>query len=123
MEQEFSYFCYRCGGENRLSLPMPNAPKYHHTNLTCTNCGDGTNILVSHCPSCTRYVYWINDMAIPDLIAGFAKYMVHNMQALIDKAAMQGATISIDTPDIYPINATCPCGEKLSVEIAIPDLD
>ncbi len=62
-------------------------------------------------------------MSIPDLVSGFARYMVHNMQALIDKAAMQGAEISIDTPHIYPINATCPCGEKLTVEIAIPDLD
>ena len=49
--------------------------------------------------------------------------MVHNMQALIDKAAIQGATISIDTPDSYPISATCPCGEHLSIEIGIPDLD
>jgi hypothetical protein len=62
-------------------------------------------------------------MSIPDLVGGLARYMVHSMQALIDKAAMQGASISIDTPDIYPINATCPCGEKLSVEISIPDLD
>ena len=123
MEQEFSYFCYRCGGENKLRLPMPNAPEYHHTSLTCTKCGDRTHILLSHCPSCTRFVYWINDISIPDLVAGFARYMVHNMQALIDKAAAQGASISIDTPAIYPINATCPCGESLSVEIAIPDLD
>jgi hypothetical protein len=123
MSQEFRYFCYRCGGENRLELPMPNAPEYHHASLTCTNCGDGTHILVSHCPSCSRFVYWINDMAIPDLVGGFARYMVHNMQALIDKAAMKGASISIDTPDKYPINATCPCGEKISVEISIPDLD
>ena len=49
--------------------------------------------------------------------------MVHNMQAMIDKAAMQGATISIDTPDKYPINATCPCGANFAVEIDIPDLD
>jgi hypothetical protein len=62
-------------------------------------------------------------MSIPDLVGGFAKYMVHNMQALIDKAAVQGSSISIDTSDTYPINATCPCGEKLSIEIPIPDLD
>jgi hypothetical protein len=62
-------------------------------------------------------------MNIPDLVSGFARYMVHNMQSLIDKAAIQGAEISIDTPNIYPINATCPCGENLSVEIIIPDLD
>ena len=49
--------------------------------------------------------------------------MVHNMQAMIDKAAMQGATIGIDTPDNYPINASCPCGAKFTVEIPIPDLD
>jgi len=62
-------------------------------------------------------------MSIPDLVSGFAKYMVHNMQAIIDKAAMQGATISIDTPDKYPINASCPCGAKFAVEMTIPDLD
>ena len=45
------------------------------------------------------------------------------MQALIDKAAVQGASIGIDTPSIYPINASCPCGENISVEIVIPDLD
>jgi DNA-directed RNA polymerase subunit RPC12/RpoP len=123
MNNEISYFCYRCGEENKLDLPMPNAPQYHHTNLTCKKCGDGTYILVSHCPSCSRYVYWIDDMCIPDLVVGFARYMVHNMQALIDKAAVKGASVSIDTPSTYPINADCPCGEKLSIEIPIPDLD
>ena len=123
MGQEFSYFCYRCGRENRLNLPMPNAPDYHHTNLACKNCGDGTHILVSHCPKCSRYVYWINDMSIPSLVEGFARYMVHNMQALIDKAAMQGSSISIDTPHVYPIQATCPCGEKITVNLPIPDMD
>ena len=49
--------------------------------------------------------------------------MVHNMQTMIDKAALQGAVIEIDTPDRYPINASCPCGEQFAVEIAIPDLD
>ncbi|MFW9844051.1 MAG: hypothetical protein ACFFEV_05725 [Candidatus Thorarchaeota archaeon] len=119
----FEYFCYRCGTKNTLELPCPNAPDYHHTELTCSSCGDGTRLILSHCPSCSRFVYWIDDMSIPDLVSGFAKYMVHNMQAMIDKAAMQGATISIDTPDKYPINASCPCGNKFAVEIAIPDLD
>jgi hypothetical protein len=45
------------------------------------------------------------------------------MQTMIDRAAMQGATLGIDTPDKYPINASCPCGERFSIEIPIPDLD
>jgi len=49
--------------------------------------------------------------------------MVHNMQALIDRAATQDVSISIDTPDNYPINATCPCGSTVTVELFIPDLD
>ncbi len=120
---DFEYYCYRCGTKNALNLPCPNAPEYHHTELTCSSCGDGTRLITSHCPSCSRFVYWIDDMSIPDLVSGFAKYMVHNMQTMIDKAAMQGATISIDTPDKYPINASCPCGAKFAVEMAIPDLD
>ncbi len=119
----FEYYCYRCGTKNTLDLPCPNAPEYHHTELTCSSCGDGTRLILSHCPSCSRFVYWIDDMSIPDLVFGFAKYMVHNMQTMIDKAAMQGAVISIDTPDKYPINASCPCGAKFALEIAIPDLD
>jgi hypothetical protein len=62
-------------------------------------------------------------MAIPDLVNGMAKYMVHNLQTLIDRAAMQGASIEIDTPNTYPIAASCPCGEQFSIEIPIPDLD
>jgi hypothetical protein len=62
-------------------------------------------------------------MSIPDTVKGFAKYMVHHMQALIDQAARQGASISIDTPDNYPISATCPCGTTFSIELPIPDLD
>jgi hypothetical protein len=62
-------------------------------------------------------------MSIPELVMGFARYMTHNMQILIDRAAMQGASISIDTPDKYPINANCPCGERFTIEIPIPDLD
>jgi len=119
----FEYYCYRCGTKNALDLLCPNAPEYHHTELTCSSCGDGTRLILSHCPSCSRFVYWIDDMSIPDLVSGFARYMIHNMQTMIDKAAMQGAIISIDTPDKYPINATCPCGAKFAVEIAIPDLD
>ena len=119
----FEYYCYRCGAKNELSLPCPTAPDYHHSELQCQSCGDGTRVLLSHCPSCTRFVYWINDVSIPDLVSGFARYMVHNMQTMIDKAAMQGATISIDTPDKYPINAACPCGANFAVEIDIPDLD
>ena len=120
---DFEYYCYRCGTKNTLNLPCPNAPEYHHTELTCSSCGDGTRLILSHCPSCSRFVYWIDDMSIPDLVSGFARYMVHNMQTMIDKAAMQGASISIDTPDKYPINASCPCGAKFAVEMAIPDLD
>ncbi|TFG94157.1 hypothetical protein E4H12_15700 [Candidatus Thorarchaeota archaeon] len=119
----FEYYCYRCGTKNTLALPCPNAPDYHHTELTCSSCGDGTRLILSHCPSCSRFVYWIDDMSIPDLVSGFAKYMVHNMQTMIDKAAIQGATIGIDTPDKYPINSNYPCGAKFTVEISIPDLD
>jgi hypothetical protein len=119
----FEYFCYRCGSKNELVLPCPNAPEYHHSNLLCKSCGDGTRVIISHCPSCSRFIYWIDDMAIPDLVNGMAKYMVHNLQTLIDRAAMQGASIEIDTPNTYPIAASCPCGEQFSIEIPIPDLD
>ncbi|RLI55974.1 MAG: hypothetical protein DRO87_03080 [Candidatus Thorarchaeota archaeon] len=123
MNVDFSYYCYRCGSKNTLNLPCPPAPEYHETELTCSSCGDGTRVILSHCPKCSRYVYWISDMSIPSLVEGFAKYMVHSMQIMIDNAARQGATISIDTPETYPINARCPCGESFAVEIPIPDLD
>ena len=121
----FEYYCYRCGGHNVLDFNIPKAPDYIHQDLTCGSCGDNTRVLLSACPGaeCDRYVYWINDLSIPDLVVGFARYMVHNMQAMIDKAAQQGARISIDTPEKYPINAACPCGTEFSVEIQIPDLD
>lgn len=121
----FSYYCYRCGTENKLPLPAPDAPDYHHADLTCSNCGDATRVLLASCPNpdCKQFVFWINDISIPDIVIGFAKYMVHNMQTMIDKAALQGAEISMDTPDKYPINASCPCGNEFSVDITIPDLD
>jgi hypothetical protein len=123
MSDDFIYHCYRCGTKNQVDLPKPNAPDYHHTTLTCKSCADTTHVLISHCPNCDRYVFWIDDMSMPDLVSGFAKYMVHNMQAMIDRAATQGASISIDTPDNYPINSTCPCGTTFAVELPIPDLD
>ncbi len=119
----FEYHCYRCGTKNVLTLPCPNAPDYHHAELQCKSCGDGTRVILTHCPGCDRFVYWIDDMSIPELVTGFAKYMVYNMQVLIDKAAMQNATIGIDTPNVYPIQANCPCGQEFSVDIKIPDLD
>ncbi|TFG31637.1 hypothetical protein EU527_11970 [Candidatus Thorarchaeota archaeon] len=119
----FEYYCYRCGTRNTLSLPCPNAPLYHYTELECRSCRDGTRVILTHCPRCERFVYWIDDMSIPDLVTGFARYMVHNMQVLIDQAAMQDAIISIDTPEVYPIYANCPCGENFSIDIKIPDLD
>lgn len=122
---KFQYYCYRCGALNSLDLPSPTAPDYHHTDLKCSSCGDGTRLMISNCPneSCTHYVYWINDLSIPDLVKSFAKYMTTNMQALIDKAAIQGARLSIDTPDKFQIPAACPCGSQFNVEIEIPDLD
>ncbi|MFW9911620.1 MAG: hypothetical protein ACFFEU_04060 [Candidatus Thorarchaeota archaeon] len=121
----FEYYCYRCGARNSLDLPSPKAPDYHHTDLKCESCGDGTRVMVSSCPNpdCTHFVYWINDISIPDLVKSFAKYMTTNMQALIDKAAVQGARLSIDTPDKFQIPAACPCGTQFNVEIDIPDLD
>lgn len=122
---DFSYYCYRCGHLNELPLDSPDAPAYNHVDLTCGKCGDGTRVLLASCPNpdCKQYVYWINDISIPEIVTGFAKYMVHNMQTMIDKAALQGAEISIDTPHNYPINASCPCGTDFSVDITIPDLD
>lgn len=49
--------------------------------------------------------------------------MIHNMQKMIDRAAQDGVQIDIDTTDKFPINATCPCGHRFSVDIPIPDLD
>jgi hypothetical protein len=118
----FTYYCYRCGAKNDLQVPAPNAPEYHHQELTCSSCGDGTHLLISHCPNCERYVYWIDDMNIPDLVQGFSKYMVHHMQVMIDQAAHQGASISVDTAETFPIVAGCPCGEQFKVEIKIEDL-
>ena len=121
----FTYFCYRCGGKNELQLPAPIAPDFSHTDLTCKHCGDGTRVMLSHCPnpSCTHFVYWINDISIPELVKGFAKYMTTNMQAMIDRAAIQGANISIDTTDKFTVPAGCPCGARFEIEIPIPDLD
>ena len=81
--------------------------------------------MLSHCPnpSCTHFVYWINDISIPELVRGFAKYMTTNMQAMIDRAAIQGANISIDTTDKFTVPAECPCGARFEIEIPIPDLD
>ncbi|MFX1484714.1 MAG: hypothetical protein ACFFCP_16175 [Promethearchaeota archaeon] len=123
MSEDFTYHCYRCGALNQVDLPKPIAPEYYHSSLTCGNCGDRTHVLISHCPNCNRYVYFIDDVSIPDTVKGFARYMVHHMQALIDQAAVKGTSISIDTPDNYPISATCPCGATFSIEIPIPDLD
>lgn len=123
MSDDFIYHCYRYGSKTDLDLPKPKAPDYYHASITCKKCADSTHVLISHCPNCDRYVYWIDDMSIPDLVSGFAKYMVHHMQRLIDQAARQGAIINIDTPDNYPISASCPCGTTFNVELPIPDLD
>ena len=123
---DFEYHCYRCGEKNSLpGTSCPIAPDYHHLDVTCSNCGDSTRVLLSHCPNpdCGRYVFWVNDMSIPELVQNFARYMVHNMQAMIDQAALKGVKITMDTPSEYPINATCPCGTQFSVHIPIPDLD
>ncbi len=123
MITDFTYYCYRCGGKNSLDVEIPNAPDCHHQEITCSSCGDRTRVLLAGCPDCEKYVYWINDLNIPNLVNGFAKYMVHSMQTMIDRAAQQGARISIDTPEKYPIKATCPCGARFAVELMIPDLD
>ena len=120
---DFTYYCYRCGGKNALDVEIPKDPAYHHQEITCSSCGDSTRVILAGCPDCEKYVYWINDLNIPGIVSGFAKYMVHNMQAMIDRAAQQGARISIDTPENYPVKATCPCGARFTVELVMPDLD
>jgi hypothetical protein len=49
--------------------------------------------------------------------------MTTNMQGLIDRAAQQGARVSIDTVDKFSIPAACPCGQRFNIDIPIPDLD
>lgn len=120
----FTYYCYLCGTKNSLELPAPDAPDYHHADLKCSECGNSKHVLLSSCPGeeCNRYVYWINDISVPSLVTGFAEYMVQKIQKLIDSAAEQGVKIGISTPKTFPINAKCPCGSELTVEIEICDL-
>ena len=68
----FEYYCYRCGAKNQITLPCPTAPEFHHLDLQCRSCGDGTRVILSHCPSCSTFIYWIDDMSIPELVTGFA---------------------------------------------------
>ena len=112
---EFQYHCYRCGGHNAIQIDIPKGPDYAHTGLQCKHCGDGTHVLLSACPSetCEGYVYWINDFAIPDMIKSLARYFVHNLQTVIDKAAMKGFNIGIDTTEKFTLNAGCSCGRPL----------
>jgi transcription elongation factor Elf1 len=122
---QFEYYCYRCGHHNSIQTEIPEAPGYNHESLACESCGDETHVLLSACPSksCDSFVYWINDLAIPQLVKTFAKYFVHNTQTVIDRAAMKGIEIGIDTTDNFPLNASCSCGSRFTVEISIPDLD
>lgn len=122
---QFQYYCYRCGSPNKIEVDIPKAPDYAHVPVMCSSCGDGTNVLLSSCPveRCGGFVFWINDLAIPDLVHKFARYFVHNIQTLIDRAAMKGFNVGIDTTDKFPLNARCSCGTIFQIEIAIPDTD
>jgi hypothetical protein len=124
-DHPYSYYCYRCGGRNTIQADVPKAPDFTHIRLVCEHCGDKTNVLLSGCPdeSCNGYAFWINDLAIPDLVKSLAKYFVQNLQTVIDSAAMRGFNIGIDTTENFTLRAKCSCGSPFTIDIPIPDLD
>jgi hypothetical protein len=122
-ELPLRYFCYVCGHQNDLTLDMPVAPEMSRNQLTCPECGDVTNLLLTACPHCNNaFRYFLSDIDFPHEMTTLADAYVRIIRGI--KNSLSGVVKEFDVPlpKRWSVKLDCQCGKDYSVEIPLPQM-
>ncbi len=123
-ELPLRYFCYVCGHQNDLILNMPLAPEMRREEITCPNCGDVTNLLLTACPHCkSAFKYFLSDLDFIQEISSLADVYVGLMSGI--KKSLTGVVdeFNVPLPKKWSVKLECRCGEEYSAEIPLPQIE
>jgi hypothetical protein len=122
-ELPLRYFCYVCGHKNDLTLDIPVAPEMSRNQLTCPECGDVTNLLLTACPHCREtFRYLLSDLDFPHEMTTLADAYVRIIKGI--KNSLSGVVKEFDVPlpKRWSVKLDCQCGKEYTVEIPLPQM-
>lgn len=122
-ELPLKYFCYVCGQQNDLTLDIPLAPDMSREEITCSNCGDVTNLLLTACPKCKKaFKYFLSDLDFPQELTSLADTYVKLIRGI--KKSIEGVVeeFKVPLPKRWSVKLDCQCGHEYTVDILLPQL-
>jgi len=123
-ELPLQYFCYVCGHQNDLTLNVPLAPDINREEITCPNCGDVTNLLLTGCPHCKNaFKYFLSDLDFPLEISTLAKAYVDLIVGIKNSMTEIIEEFTVPLPKRWSVKLECRCGEDYTAEIPLPQLE
>ncbi len=123
-ELPLRYFCYVCGQQNDLVLNIPNAPEMSRNEITCTKCGDVTNLLLTACPHCNNaFRYFLSDLDFPHELTSLASAYIKLISGIKKSLAGVVKEFNVPLPKRWSVNLDCQCGKEYTVEIPLPQMD
>ncbi|MHA1423208.1 MAG: hypothetical protein ACTSSD_14040 [Candidatus Thorarchaeota archaeon] len=122
-ELPLKYFCYVCGQQNDLTLNIPVAPKMSREEITCSNCSDVTNLLLTSCPDCKEaFKYFLSDLDFPHELTTLAEVYVKLIRGIKNSLTEVVDEFKVPLPKRWSVKLDCQCGKAYNVEIPLPQL-
>jgi len=122
-ELPLKYFCYVCGHQNDLTLNIPIAPKMSRDEITCSNCGDVTNLLSTSCPECKEaFKYFLSDLDFPRELTTLADVYVKLIRGIRTSLSEVIEEFKVPLPKRWSVKLDCQCGKEYTVDIPLPQL-
>jgi hypothetical protein len=117
------YFCYVCGQQNDLTLNIPVAPKMSRDEITCSKCGDVTNLLFTSCPECKEsFKYFLSDLDFPHELTTLAEVYVKLIRGIKNSLSEVVEEFKVPLPKRWSVKLDCQCGKEYTAEIPLPQL-
>jgi hypothetical protein len=122
-ELPLKYFCYVCGEQNDLTLAIPIAPEMSREEITCSSCGDITNLLLTSCPECkAAFKYFLSDLDFPHELTSLAEVYVKLMKGIKNSLTDVVEEFKVPLPKRWSVKLDCQCGKSYNAEIPLPQL-
>ena len=122
-ELPLKYFCYVCGHQNDLMMNIPVAPEMSREEITCSNCSDVTNLLLTSCPECKEaFKYFLSDLDFPRELTTLADVYVKLIRGIKNSLSEVVEEFKVPLPKRWSVKLDCQCGKAYNVEIPLPQL-
>jgi len=122
-ELPLKYFCYVCGQQNDLTLNIPVAPTMSREEITCPNCRDVTNLLLTSCPKCKEaFKYFLSDLDFPKELTTLAEVYVKLIRGIKNSLVDVVDEFKVPIPKRWSVKLDCQCGNSYNAEIPLPQL-